>query len=119
MQGDADAANLTAAALALLEDVAPGLSGEARFKTLMAVAGLKMADRERLLSEVLGAAEDAIMLAGEYKSLEELRDALRHRPDAMTAAIHAALMADAVARTSVTKPQALTPEERGSMVSSA
>jgi hypothetical protein len=112
MQGEADAANLTAAALALLEEVAAALTGEQRFKTLMAVAALKMAERERMMSKRLDTAEKAVLLAGKYKSAEELREALRCRPEALTLKLHSALTVDALARTSVTKPGALTAQER-------
>jgi hypothetical protein len=112
MRGEADAANLTAAALALLEEIAAGLAGEARFKTLMAVAALKMAERERALATRLALAGENILLAGKYKAMEELREALRRRSDALTPKLHSALIADALVRTSVTKPGALTAEER-------
>jgi hypothetical protein len=112
MQGEANAGNLTAAALALLEEIAPGLVGEARFKMLMAIAALKMAERERTLAMRLATVQEAILLAGKSNSMEQLRAAIRQRPDALTPELHTALMADALARTSVTKPGALTAEER-------
>lgn len=112
MRGEADAANLTAAALALLGEVAPALSGDLRFRTLMAVAALKMAERERDLAQRLRAAEDAVIRAGDAGSAPALQVRLRDGSQALTPELHAALVTDAVVRTAVTKPGALTGEER-------
>jgi hypothetical protein len=112
MQGEADGGNLTAAAVALLDAVAAGLSGEARFKALMAVAALRMAERERALAGRLAAAEAAVLSAAGAAGPEQACAALR-RPEArLSAALHKALLEDAIMRTAVTKPGALTAGER-------
>ncbi len=113
MQGEADADNLTAAAVAVLEaDIAPGLAGEARFKALMAIAALRMAERERRLRARLAETETAILEAGKSSSLQMLRAKLRGESGALTGALHRALLDDAVLRAAVTKPGALTAEDQ-------
>jgi hypothetical protein len=100
MDGETDAAGLTIAAIALLDELAAGLAGDQRFKALMAIAALRMAERERGLAGRLAAADPV------------LRDTIRHGPDALTPALHAALLKGAILRTAVTKPAALTAAER-------
>jgi hypothetical protein len=113
MWGEADADGLTAAAVGLLEaEVAPNLAGEARFKALMAIAALRMAERERRLGVRLAEAETNIIRAGKMTSLEALRTKLRNDSWALAGALHQALLDDAVLRAAVTKPGALTAEER-------
>jgi hypothetical protein len=111
MSGEADAGNLTGAALAVLEDVAGGLAGEPRFRLLMAAAALRMAERERALVGSLRASAAAVLAAGGVASVEALRDGLRSGAS-LTPALHAALLADAAVRAAVTKPGALTADER-------
>jgi hypothetical protein len=113
MQGEADAAELTRAAVALLEsDVTPELAGNLRFKTLMAVSALKMAERERQLAGAIQKAEDDIILASKLTSLAEVKRALRSSDVALSHGLHRALHTDAVLRTAVTRPAVLTDDEK-------
>jgi hypothetical protein len=114
MRGEADAGNLTAAALAMLEEVAPAIAGDQRFKTLMALAALKMAERERGLARRLKEAESAVLLAGKVNSAFALKESLREGALGLTKEVHSALLADAVVRAAVTKPGVLTAVERAS-----
>lgn len=112
MKGEADAGGLTAAAIALMEELAAELSGDQRFRTLMALAALRMAERERGLEARIMKGENSILFAGKLNSLNQLKSQLRADISALTPALHAALLADAVVRTAVTKPRALTAEEQ-------
>jgi hypothetical protein len=113
MRGEADADELIAAAVSLLESgVAPGLTGDVRFKTLMAIAALRMAERERALAGRLDEARSDIYLASSTRSFEEVRKRVRSGRVPLGAWLHRALLRDAILRTAVTKPGALTDVER-------
>jgi hypothetical protein len=113
MRGEADADELGRAAAALIEELSGGLAGEARFKALMALAALRMAERERALAGRLRAAAVTVLAAAGVADEAALRERLRDPAGPLDATLHAALLADAVVRTAVTKPGALTDEERG------
>jgi hypothetical protein len=113
MRGEADAGNLTAAAIALLEaEVAPALSGEARFRTLMAIAALRMAEREKALAQRLDESRHAIHIASLTRDDLQLRKRIRSGRVPLHASLHGALLRDAILRAAVTKPGALTAEEK-------
>jgi hypothetical protein len=113
MIGEIDADGLIAEALALLEaEIAPGLAGDARFKALMAVAALRMAERERALEKRLDEARRDIHVAASVNSFEELRKRVRNGRVKLHPWLHRALHRDAAMRTAVSKPAALTDEER-------
>ncbi|MGL4240984.1 MAG: hypothetical protein ACRCTI_07720 [Beijerinckiaceae bacterium] len=111
MQGEADGVELTVAAIALLDEVAAGLAGEARFRVLMALAALRMAGRERELAAALESAAAGVLAAADTSSLAALRVQLRGRDAALTPELHEALLRDAVARAAVTRRGALTAAE--------
>jgi hypothetical protein len=113
MRGEADAQNLTAAAVALLEaEIAPALSGELRFRTLMAVAALRMAEREKTLARALDESREGIYIASSTRDHLQLRKRIRNGDVSLRLWLHRALLMDAILRTAVTKPGALTAEEK-------
>jgi hypothetical protein len=85
----------------LARDVAPTLAGEARFKTLMAASALRMVMRELADAEALAAASSRLDAFGARAGLVEAVRAGRHDADA---ALHAALLEDARARTLISNP---------------
>lgn len=112
MQGEADAADLSAAALALLEcGIAPGLTGPLRIKALMAVSALKMADRERRFADRLAMAARAVLLAGDAATPDALKMRLRALQPDLDETLWRALLADSAVRTAVTRPKALGDDE--------
>ncbi len=98
---------LEAAEATLSREVAPLLTGEARFKALMAASALRMVMREFAAA---GALEAAAARLGGHDQRALARGLREGRHDA-DAAIHAALMADARARTAVSRPEAVTPRQ--------
>jgi hypothetical protein len=94
---------LDAAAQVLADDLATGLSGEARFKALMAASAVRMAARQwRAAAELSNAAAP---LGGTEQGT--LAFAIRSGAHDGDTQLHAALIADAQARTSVSKPSAV------------
>ncbi len=87
----------------LANEVAPAIAGEARFKVLMAASALRMVMRELAARQALDQAASA--LGGEdQRALVSAIRAGRHDAEG---ALHALLTADAEARTSVSRPEAL------------
>jgi thiamine kinase-like enzyme len=94
---------IAAAERTLASEVAPAIAGEARFKVLMAASALRMVMRELAARQALDQAASA--LGGEdQRALVSAIRAGRHDAEG---ALHSLLIADAEARTSVSRPEAL------------
>lgn len=95
----------------LLAEVAPGLTGVARFQTLMAANALQIVMRELDHAEALARTEqEALALAG--ADAKALVAAIRHGDFDHDAACHQALLKATAARVAVWKPDRLTADER-------
>lgn len=94
---------LAAVEQTLAREVAPSLSGDARFKTLMAASALRMVMRE--LAQAAQLAEASVQLAA-IGSPAELVAAIRAGEHDDDLALHAALFAVALARTRASNPSA-------------
>jgi hypothetical protein len=86
----------------LAAEIAPQLSGDARFRTLMAASALRMVLREFANADALAEAAAALGGADQGPLCGAIR-AGRHDVDEK---LHAALLHDALARTRVSKPEA-------------
>lgn len=84
----------------LSRELAPTLSGDARFKTLMAASAVRMVIRELDQSGALAAAEAALLMGA---PASDLARAIRTGAHDRDPAIHDALLADARARTAVSR----------------
>lgn len=107
---------LDAAQRTLAEDVLPGLSGKARFAALLVGSAVRMAAREIEQEAVIAATSAAVAEVAAKAgcgTAAALVEAIRHGAFDADRALHAGLWAHAAARTSVSKPSALTRVERG------
>ncbi|MGL4439635.1 MAG: DUF6285 domain-containing protein [Bosea sp. (in: a-proteobacteria)] len=92
---------LAAVERTLAGEVGPALSGDARFKTLMAASALRMVMRELAGAVDLATASETLTTFGSAATLvASIRDGV-HDGEAN---LHAALVADALARTRVSNP---------------
>lgn len=119
MTGETTGSALLAIALATLErDIAPELSGDARFKARMVASALGMAMRER----ERGAALAAALAEAQTYATEALGEAVTDGPALCRAlragrlngdpAMHQALYRHAAIATGITRPAALQREEQ-------
>lgn len=92
---------LAAVEQTLAREVAPSLTGDARFKTLMAASALRMVTRELAAAGALAQAAAALAASG---SPVDLVSAIRQGKHDGDDGLHAALLADALARTQVSNP---------------
>ena len=119
MQGEPGGAELLRAAReALADEVLPVLTGNHRFTALMIANALGMVERELAAQERLRATDRAVASFGRgdadggEASLRALCAAIRDGRHDGDEALHAALLARSVAAVAVTRPGALSADER-------
>lgn len=100
--GGADLLDIAEATL--VSAVLPSLTGEARFAALMVASAIRMVAREGRLPALDGPATDPRALVAAIRA--GLHDA--------DTSLHAALLADAARRTFLSRPDALSGEDRTS-----
>lgn len=107
---------------ALLQEILPGLAGHQRYTALMVANALKMVERELSLSGAMRTADLAVQeLAGHDESgnrapLPSLCNAIRAGRHDSNARLHAALYTQVITGVAITRPEVLTPDERGQIL---
>ena len=103
----------------LLQEVLPSLAGQQRYAALMVANALKMVERELSVSGATRTADLAVQeLAGHDESgskapLPSLCNAIRAGRHDGDARLYAALYTQVITGVAITRPEVLTPDERG------